>query len=131
MTEPKKLVKIFNDVDYWAEGDKPNTWTWLDERGFKTPSELYKGNEIKPRDKNKDPLLVGSIMTNFTTGLFHKVLGEVMLEKDKLIIEVGSTQKAHIVQDFIEEHLEQMVGKSVMTKRDVNDPSVHYMDMLK
>jgi len=125
--EPKKLVSIFDDMDYWTEGDKPNTWDWLDENGFKDYSALAKGKELEPRDKAKTPLFAGSVMKNFTTDLCHKVLGEVTLKKDKLIIDVSSTQMANIAQDFIETHLGQMVDKPTITKKDVNDPRVHHM----
>lgn len=113
--ESKKIAKIFNVMNYWVEGNEPNTWDWLDEKGFKSYSTIAKGNEVEPKDKTKTPVFAGSVLQNFATGLCHKVLGEVTLKKDKLIIDVSSTQMANIAQDFIEMHLGQMVDKPTIT----------------
>lgn len=68
-------------------------------------------------DSNKSPIYRGDIMQNELNKLSYLVLAELRLQKNKLIINVNSLQRANIAQDFIIANCGNMLKNPVLTQK--------------
>ena len=112
---PKKISAIFHSLPNFIE-NKANSWAWIDSIGHKA---LNYTKNLKPtlHDSNKSPIYRGDIMRNELNKLSYLVLAELRLQKNKLIINVNSLQRANIAQDFIIANCGNMLKNPVLTQK--------------
>ena len=122
ITSKKKIAEIFDSLPEFIEY-KLNSWTWVDNTECDGLNFAYiKDQKPSLRDSNKSPLYLGTVIQNKYNKSSHRVLADIRLKKDKLIIDVNSIQRANIAQDFIITKCSNTVKNPVVIQKS-NDNS--------
>lgn len=110
----KEIIAKINSIKELAPesyGRAKCTWLWLDDRknqDNRTVIENVQSKELLIDTKVQDP----------QDGKIYRLYAELELTKDKLIIKVNSTQRANIVQDFIQNSLSTMVHRPIIKREE-------------
>ena len=72
------------------------------------------------RDSDKSPIYRGAIMRNDLNELSYPVLAEIRIQKNKLIVDVNSLQRANSAQDFIITNCGDMIKTLVIDRKIIN-----------
>lgn len=116
LTAPKNKIIQFlkSSNDFIRDGNHRSLDTWLliDKTYIKPDSNSIKKSlpDLDKAGKDTAPIYNGKFVTNGRNSLLYRVLGELILKKNKLLIEVDSFQRANIIQDEIETQLKGMVS---------------------
>jgi hypothetical protein len=104
----KKISAIFDSLPNFIQ-NKTNAWSWIDITGYNDLINYTKKLRPTLRDSSKSPVYRGAIMRNELNKLSYPVLAEIKIQKNKLVVDVNSAQRANIALDFIIENCGNMM----------------------
>jgi len=120
----KKIAAIFDSLPNFIQ-NKTNSWTWIDSMGHKDLIKYTKTLNSTLRDGTKSPIYRGIIMRNELNTLSYRILAEIKIQKDKLIIDVNSSQRANIARDFIITNCSNMIKTPVVDQKTNQSATWH------
>ena len=104
----KKISAIFDSLPNFIQ-NKTDAWSWIDSTGHNDLINYTKRLKPTLRDSSKSPVYRGAIMRNELNKLSYPVLAEIKIQKNKLVVDVNSAQRANIAVDFIIENCGNMM----------------------
>ena len=115
----KKISTLFDSLPNFIQ-NKTTSWTWIDSAGHNDLINYTKTLNPTLRDGAKSPIYRGAIMRNELNKLSYRVLAEIRIQKYKLIIEINSTQRANIAQDFMIINCVNMIKNPVINQKSTD-----------
>ena len=118
-----KVVKILNNLPeiHPHDSDDKYSWVWLCER---------QSQPCQKRENSGKGIECEIRIHNMETGEQHPIFAQIKIKGKKLVIGINSVQRRNIIENYVNTHLGDLVGKPEIIKHNLEGSEEKHQDKI-